>query len=320
MNVVSKTEITLEEKLKAHTGRFVDKTFDWNAFPSNAGFDELARAQMRYIGAGGSPKVGDPSTLKADNFTLSLIYKEPGRYAACHSHEIEESFLIISGALIVGWERDGDVVEVNLGPKDMILNAREIGHGFRVDGVEPVMMSISVDVGKPLPPVYHYHPKEHPTELARTFGAEPGKTMIFDRNGTHPIQKIMADYVVRHSELPTIWDPAGFTRKIYVGDAPGAVHHDSCRKEMWGLPMGVCLAPFTRTTEDAYLCLEGAVEVVWVDENGSETATELGPRDLVKTPAGQSHYLRNPGAGAATVWAVIGASGDDGAVYRKAEV
>ena len=36
---------------------------------------------MRYIGAGGSPKVGDTSTMKADNFTLSLIHKEPGKYA-----------------------------------------------------------------------------------------------------------------------------------------------------------------------------------------------------------------------------------------------
>ncbi|MEQ9571770.1 MAG: cupin, partial [Nitratireductor sp.] len=71
----------LAAELAAHTGRFTDKTFDWNAFPSNAGFDELARAQMRYIGAGGSPKVGDTSTLKPDHFTLSLIYKQPGRYA-----------------------------------------------------------------------------------------------------------------------------------------------------------------------------------------------------------------------------------------------
>ena len=317
MNVVSKAEFSLEHQLRAHTGRFTDKTFDWNAFPSNAGFEELARAQMRYIGAGGSPKVGDPSTLKADNFTLSLIYKEPGRYAACHSHEIEESFLIISGALIVGWEKDGEVVEVNLGPKDMILNAREIGHGFRVDGVEPVVMSISVDVGKPLPPVYHYHPKDHPPELARTFGAQPGSTMPFDRDGAHPIQKLMGDYVVRHSELPTIWEDAGFTRKVYVGDGPGAIQHDTTRKEMWGLPVGARIAPFTRSAEDAYLCLEGSVEVVWVGEDGEEVSVELGPRDLVKTPAGQAHYLRNPGAGAATVWTVIGTSGDDGAVYKK---
>ncbi|MFT5061908.1 MAG: mannose-6-phosphate isomerase-like protein (cupin superfamily) [Polaromonas sp.] len=317
MNVVSKTEISLADRLRANTGRFTDKAFDWKAFPSNIGFDELSRAQMRYIGAGGSPKVGDPSTLKADNFTLSLIYKEPGHYAACHSHEIEESFLIISGALIVGWEKDGEVVEVNLGPKDMILNAREIGHGFRVDGVEPVVMSISVDVGKPLPPIYHYHPKEHPAELARTFGAEPGNTMPFDRNGSHPIQKLMTDYVVRHCELPTIWEDAGFTRKVYVGDEEGAIKHDSCRKEMWGLPVGACLAPFTRSVEDAYLCFEGSVEVVWVDENGAETSVELGPRDLVKTPAGQAHYLRNPSAGAATVWAVVGSARDDGAIYSK---
>ena len=318
MNIETSADLTLTDALTAHTGRFTDKAFDWNAFPSNVGFDELSRAQMRYIGAGGSPKVGDPSTLKADHFTLSLIYKEPGRYAACHSHEIEESFLIIDGALIVGWERDGEVVEVNLGPRDMILNAREIGHGFRVDGVEPVMMSISVDVGKPLPPVYHYHPKDHPSELARNFGVEPGEALTFDRTSDHPLQKLMSDYVVRHNELPTTWEDAGFTRKIYVGDAPGAVHHDTCRKEMWGLPMGLRLAPFTRNVEDAYLCLEGVVEVVWVDDNGDEAVVELGPRDLVKTPAGQAHYLRNPGAGAATVWTVIGTSGDDGAVYAKA--
>lgn len=309
---------TLDDELIAHTGRFVDKRFDWNAFPSNAGFEDLARAQMRYIGAGGSPKVDDPSTLAADHFTLSLVYKEPGRYAACHSHEIEESFLVIAGALIVGWERDGEVVEVNLGPGDMILNARDIGHGFRVDGVEPVLMSISVDVGKPQPPRYHCHPKEYPGELARRFGAGPGKTILFDRRGDHPLQRLMADYVVRKHELPGIWDDAGFLRKVYVGDAQGAVKSTTCRKEMWSLPVGLQLAPFTRDVEDAYLCLDGSVEVVWVDEHGNEAATELGPRDLVKTPAGRAHYLRNPGAGPATVWSVIGAAGADGASYARA--
>ena len=178
-------------------------------------------------------------------------------------------------------------------------------------------MSISVDVGKPLPPTYHYHPKDHPPELARTFGAKPGDTLPFDRAGSHPIQKLMGDYVVRHSELPTLWEEAGFTRKVYVGDEPGAIRHDTCRKEMWGLPVGARLAPFTRSVEDAYLCLEGSVEVVWLDDDGGEASVELGPRDLVKTPAGQAHYLRNPGAGAATVWTVIGTAGDDGAVYAK---
>ncbi|MEO0382608.1 MAG: cupin domain-containing protein [Pseudomonadota bacterium] len=315
MNVHNPNLGTLANELKIHTGRFTDKVFDWDAFPSNSGYADLARAQMRYIGAGGSPKVGDSSTMKPDHFTLSLIYKEPGKYAACHSHEIEESFLIIDGALIVGWERDGEVVEVNLGPKDMILNAREIGHGFRVDGVEPVLMSISVDVGKPLPPVYHYHPKEHPPELARSFGAEPGKTLLYNPQGEHPMQKLMAQYVVRHSEVPMIWEEAGFTRKVYVG--PGGKITDSCRKEMLGIPSRVGIKPITRAVEDAYLVLEGSLTVGW-ERDGQSVEVELGPRDLVKTPAGQPHWFANNSAAHATVWSVIGTTDDDGVAYVAA--
>ncbi|WP_197538806.1 MULTISPECIES: cupin domain-containing protein [Leisingera] len=305
----------LAKELKAHTGRFTDKKFDWDAFPSNRGFPELERAQMRYIGSGGSPKEGDTTTLKPDNFTVSLIYKEPGKYAACHSHEIEESFLIINGALVVGWEKDGEVVEVNLGPKDMILNAREIGHGFRVDGVEPVLMSISVDVGKPLPPVYHYHPKEHAPELARSFGAEPGKTLPFDPEGDHPLQQLMSQYVVRHADLPTIWEDAGFTRKVYVGE--GGIDYDTCRKEMWGVPAGVAVKPYTRAVEDAFLVLEGSLTVGW-EQDGEQVEVELGPRDLVKTPAGRAHWFRNNSAAPAAVWHVIGTAADDGVSYEKA--
>ncbi|MZR14784.1 cupin domain-containing protein [Maritimibacter sp. DP07] len=316
MNTQAGTPSSLAADLKAHTGRFTDKTFDWDAFPSNAGYADLARAQMRYIGAGGSPKVGDTSTMKPDHFTLSLIYKEPGKYAACHSHEIEESFLIIDGALIVGWERDGEVVEVNLGPKDMILNAREVGHGFRVDGVEPVLMSISVDVGKPLPPKYHYHPKDHAPELARSFGAEPGKTMPFDPAGDHPLQQLMGKYVVRHAEVPTKWEDAGFTRKVYVG--AGGIDNDTCRKEMWGVPSRVGVKPFVRDVEDAFFVLEGSLTVGWEDEVGEQVEVELGPRDLVKTPAGRKHWFRNNGAGHATVWTVIGTAEDDGVTYEAA--
>lgn len=305
----------LADRMEAHIGRFTDKVFDWKAFPSNVGYEELERAQMRYIGAGGSPKAGDKSTLTPDHFTVSLIYKEPGKYAACHSHEIEESFLIIDGALIVGWERDGEVVEVNLGPKDMILNARDIGHGFRVDGVEPVLMSISVDVGKPLPPVYLYHPKDTAPELARSFGAEPGKTMRFDRKGAHPLQKQMSEYVVRHSELPTIWEDAGFTRKVYVG--PGGIDHDTCRKEMLGVPSRVGVKPFTRDVEDAFLVLEGSLIVGW-EENGEKVEMELGPRDLLKTPAGQPHWFRNNGAAHATVWYIVGNAEAETVKYEKA--
>jgi mannose-6-phosphate isomerase-like protein (cupin superfamily) len=303
VNIVAPTLNPLAAELRRHVVRHVDKTFDWDAFPSNRGFPELERAQMRYIGAGGSPKVGEAGTLKPEHFTLSLIYKHVGKYAACHAHEIEESFLIIDGVLTVGWERDGEVVEVRLGPKDMILNARDVGHGFRNDGVEPVLMSISVDVGKPLPPRYLYHPKNTDPALARSFGAEPGKTLAFDPTSDHPLQRQMARNVVRHSELPTVWDPAGFTRKVYVG--PGSIEADNCRKEMLGVPSGVGVKPYVRDVEEAFLVLEGSLTVGW-EENGRTVEVELGPRDLVLNPAGRRHWFRNDGASACTVWSVIG--------------
>lgn len=314
MNVISpKPDAALAAALRANIVRHTQKFFDWDAFPSNRGFPELERAQMRYIGAGGSPKVGEADTLKPEHFTLSLIYKHVGKYAACHAHEIEESFLIIDGVLTVGWERDGEVVEVRLGPKDMILNARDIGHGFRNDGVEPVLMSISVDVGKPLPPRYLYHPKHgHAPELARGFGAEPGKTLAFDANGAHPLQQKMAPYVIRHAEQAPIREPAGFERRVYVG--PGGVASDTCRKEMLGIPAGVGVKPYARDVEDAFLVLEGALTVGW-EENGRSVEMELGPRDLVLNPAGRRHWFRNAGYGPCTVWSVIGTEQPEDVVF-----
>ena len=73
MNVIAPpATVPLEADLQRHIGRHAQKAFDWDAFPSNRGFPELSRAQMRYIGAGGSPKVGDTSTMKA-----CLLYTSP---------------------------------------------------------------------------------------------------------------------------------------------------------------------------------------------------------------------------------------------------
>ena len=317
MNVIAaKPALPLQAALRRSIVRHTDKLFDWDAFPSNRGYPELARAQMRYVGAGGSPKVGEAGTLPPEHFTVSLIHKPVGHYAACHAHEIEESFLIIDGVLTVGWEQEGEVVEVRLGPKDMILNARDIGHGFRNDGVVPVLMSISVDVGKPLPPRYLYHPKTGTDPaLARAFGAAPGKTLPMDADGAHPLQPLMARHVIRHAEAPAIREAAGFTRRIYVG--PGGVASDTCRKEMLAIPAGVGVQPYTRVVEDAFMVLEGGLTVGW-EENGQRVEAELGPRDLLLTPAGLAHWFRNGGIGPCSVWHVIGDSKAESVRYAAA--
>src|SRR3984893_614896 len=178
MAVLAQAEqLDLENEMRAFIGRHTEKSFDWDAFPGSSGFPDLARAQMRYIGAGGSPKVDDPSTLKPGEFTLSLVHQPVGKYAACHSHEGVEHFFVLEGVLTVGWAWGDEVIEARLGPKDTVLNQTARPHGFRNDGVGPVLMSISVGSGMPQPPVYACHPKDGDPARARRFGAAAGRTL-----------------------------------------------------------------------------------------------------------------------------------------------
>lgn len=293
----------LAAELARHVGRHAEKSFDWDAFPSNRGFPRLARAQMRYIGAGGSPKVGDPATMKPGHFTLSLVHKPAGNFAACHAHEVAEAFLILQGVLTVGWAQEGSVVEVRLGPGDMILNAPDVPHGFRNDGVEPVLMSIMVGAGKPLPPRYVCHPKDNDLELAARFGAAPERTEPLSPAGTHPLQGLMAQHVVRFAQQPTRWDPAGVGRKVYVGEGGAPV--GAARKERLCIPRGVAVRPYARATEEAFLILEGCLTMVW-EQDGEIAETRLGPRDVVMTPPGRRHWFRNDDMADVQAFMVVG--------------
>lgn len=307
MNIasVSGSDEEIRGRLRSYIGRHAEKKFDWDAFPSNRGFPELERAQMRYVGAGGSPKVGDGSTLDPRNFTVSLIHLPPGKYAALHAHEIEEAFLVLNGVLTVGWEREGEVVEVQLGPKDMILNAPVIPHGFRNEGVEPVLMSIMVGKGRPLPPVYHAHPKDTDPAIAAAFGATSGKVFRLSQESTNSFQQQMNARVVRYSQQRPTWDDAGIAHTVYVG--AGGIEATHNRKELVTVPKGKAIRPYSRSVEDTYFMLSGCLTVGW-ETNGRIAEERLGPRDLVFNPAGQVHYFRNDGTADAEMFMVVGSA------------
>jgi len=72
----NKTE-ALRAAMAAHTGWHTSKSFDWDAFPPSRGYPELARAQMRYVGAGSSPKVDDAATLRPSNTSPRVPAHEP---------------------------------------------------------------------------------------------------------------------------------------------------------------------------------------------------------------------------------------------------
>jgi quercetin dioxygenase-like cupin family protein len=298
----------LSRAMRSATGRHTDKSFDWDAFPGNVGFPELARAQMRYIGAGGSPKVDDPNTLRPGDFTLSLIHQPVGKYAACHSHEVVEHFLVLDGVLTVGWAWEDDVIEARLGPLDMVLNQKGRPHGFRNDGVGPVLMSISVGSGSPKPPVYACHPKDGDPERARRFGAAAGRTIAYDPDSDDPRQREFARHIVRHAERRPLWQ-AGLARLDYVGEAGAPA--DRYRMEMIHLPRGVAVGGYRRAVEEAYFVLGGAVTVGWEDA-GEAVEQRLGRLDLIHTPPGRTHWFRNDGIAEATFLLLSGnAPGED---------
>ncbi|HTE38592.1 MAG TPA: cupin domain-containing protein [Reyranella sp.] len=298
------TSSTLADEMRAHTGLFTEKTFDWDAFPASRGIPDLSRAQLRYVGAGGSPKVGDPSTMKAQHFTFSLVNQPVGKFAASHAHEVVEHFFILQGVLTVGTVWGDEVVEVKLGPKDLLLNKSGRPHGFRNDGVEPVLMQITVGSGTPEMPVHVCHPKDKELELSRRFGAPgPEKIHLFSAESSDRRHKELAPHVVRYRDRKPQWEKAGFARMAYVGEggAPAA----SYSMDMIHLPRGVAIKPYVREVEDVYFVLEGAITVGW-EQDGEIVERRLGERDLMFNPAGRAHYFRNDGAADAQFTMVMG--------------
>ena len=308
-------EESLETLMARHVGRHADKVPDWDAFPASRGYPELERSQIRYIGAGGSPKVDDPGTLAPDHFTLSMVHQPVGKYGAAHAHEVEESFLVLEGVLTVGWEWDGRVIMARLGPRDMVLHATGRPHGFRNDGNVPVLMSIMVGKGRPQPPEYRYHPKTHDPDLSRNFGAKPENIERLSFTSDDPRHKEMARYILRFSQQKPQWHAAGFARVPYIGD--GGVRPGTFRKDLVVLPRGKGVKGYEREVEEAYLVTSGCLTVAW-EENGKTAEQRLGPRDLILNPPGRRHWFRNDGFEDAQFMMVVGTPKPENVELRAA--
>lgn len=305
----------LETRMERNVGRHTAKIPDWDAFPASRPYPELSRSQIRYIGAGGSPKVNDPGTLAPDHFTVSMVYQPVGKYGAAHSHEVTEAFLILGGVLTAAWEWDGTVVMARLGPKDMILHASERPHGFRNEGNEPVLMSIMVGKGKPQPPAYKYHPSTHDPELSRNFGAMPEKIEMLSFTSSDPRHRDMARHIIRFCDRKPQWHPAGFGKLTYIGE--GGAPAGTFRKDLVHLPRGNGVRTYERSVEEAYLVLEGCLTVGW-EEDGKVMEKRLGPRDLILNPPGQRHWFKNDGLGDAQFMMIVGTPKAEDVAFKAA--
>lgn len=301
------TATELDQTLEGSIGRHIEKIWDWDAFPASRGYPELARAQMRYIGSGGSPKTNDETSLPPRHFTTSLLFQDPLRYAAVHTHEIEEIFLIHSGRMVVSWDFDGEFVDIALGPGDALVNPAERAHGFRNDGPTPLVAQFMVGHPKPMMPHYKSHPSKG--------GQAPEYSQPLPST-TDPRVAEAHRYVVRANQAPTHWhtlrNGSQLATQPYVlpVEQGGVVPSIRFALEFLYLPEHTETLTYTFDHEVAFMVWQGQLAIEYLDgrDSGDSAAALLGERDLVLVEPGQRFRLRNGAAGTLKVAATLGSA------------
>ena len=142
-------DVSIDEIARRQIARFRDRVPDWAAF-EDAKIDGFRRAQHRFIGAGGSGKHGDTSTIAPRGFTLSIMYVEPGQGNAAHTHEVEEVFFVLQGFLDVFFEDEtGRQVWDRLGPWECVSAPPGVIHGYENRSLAPVYFQVMLGRARP---------------------------------------------------------------------------------------------------------------------------------------------------------------------------
>src|SRR5258708_591325 len=112
---------SLENLIAKRTARHSTRTYDWDALKFQADFDpKYRRAQLRYIGTGGTGVATDDNAVAAEHFTFSTMLLPAGCEGPLHIHtDVEEVFFMIRGTIRLFFERDGETYETELRERDL---------------------------------------------------------------------------------------------------------------------------------------------------------------------------------------------------------
>jgi mannose-6-phosphate isomerase-like protein (cupin superfamily) len=137
------------------------RRYDWNALKFQADFDpKYRRAQMRYLGTGGTGVAADTNSIPAEHFTFSTMIIPAGNEGPMHLHtDVEEVFFVLRGQVKVMCEKDGEKWEALLGERDLISIPPGVYRGEINIGEEDALMCVMLGASKPQTPTY---PADHP--------------------------------------------------------------------------------------------------------------------------------------------------------------
>lgn len=153
--------ISFEEWMESRCALHQTRSYDWDALKFQADFDpKYRRAQMRYIGTGGTGVSSDSNSIPAEHFTFSTMIIPAGNEGPMHLHvDVEEVFFVLRGKVKVICEKDGARWERVLGERDVISIPPGVYRGEINVGEEDVLMCVMLGTSKPIRPTY---PEDHP--------------------------------------------------------------------------------------------------------------------------------------------------------------
>jgi mannose-6-phosphate isomerase-like protein (cupin superfamily) len=153
--------------MQSRVARKETRAYDWNALKFQADYDpRYRRAQMRYVGTGGTGVAADGNTVPAAHFTFSTMVIPAGHIGPSHIHyDVEEVFFVMRGAMKVVCEKDGERWECIVGERDLISVPPGVYREEQNIGDEDALMCVMLGSPKPITPVY---PPDSPlTKLKR---------------------------------------------------------------------------------------------------------------------------------------------------------
>lgn len=161
MSSVASKPNSLEAILTRRIARLQTRTYDWDALKFQADYDrKYRRAQLRYVGTGGTGVAADDNAVPAENFTFSTMLLPAGCEGPLHVHaDVEEVFFMMRGKIKLFFERDGETWETEIGERDLCSVPAGVYRGLRNDSDEDALMCVMLGAAKPATPTY---PPDHP--------------------------------------------------------------------------------------------------------------------------------------------------------------
>jgi mannose-6-phosphate isomerase-like protein (cupin superfamily) len=148
--------VSFAQWLESRVARRSTRRYDWDALKFQADYDpRYRRAQMRYVGTGGTGVSSDSNTVAAAHFTFSTMVIPAGHIGPSHIHyDVEEVFFVMRGAMKVICERDGERWETIVGERDLISVPPGVYREEHNIGDEDALMCVMLGSPKPITPTY----------------------------------------------------------------------------------------------------------------------------------------------------------------------